>query len=287
MSNINTAVKYSFPNISFSEQMPGLHEAVIAARTLFPDEVRPLGDMGVAPSDQKTAKLLRSTLENAFRFGSDKQAESAVMTSKAIGALVASHLGSTIESNEPFEFGYGTIGFDGAMVAIDEPKIVLDHGIGLNGLLSHRAHIKKEGHIVIASAEDDIQSFGLEGVARGLMYPEDSLVAITGAIETAELALEEFGEKSVDLALLSRIHGMDRKSMKAVLETTPRLLKTGGIVIVRAPQQYARGLSAEQQATGLLASASMVMEKTYTLPNDGTPHGDPYPQQAFVLRKVA
>lgn len=286
MSDLNTAVRYSFPNVSFSEQMPELHEAVIAARTLFPDEIRPLADMGVAPSDQRAARLLRSSLENAISYGSDKQVQNAEIASRAIGMLVASHLGPTIESNEPFSFGYGTVGFDGTMVAIDEPRIVLDHGIGLNGLLSHRSHIKNDGHLVIASAEDDIQAFGLEGLAKGLVYPDDSLLVVTGAIETAELTLQEFGEKSVDLALLSHIQGMDKKSMKAVIDTTPRLLRVGGLVIVRSPEQPLRGLNAEQQVAGLLGSASMVLEGTYLLPNAGTPNGDPNPQQAYVLRKV-
>ncbi len=285
MSDLNLAVKYSYPAVTFAEQIPEMHEALIAVRTLFPDEVRPLGELGVSSQDQTAAKNLRKTLENAFKFGTEEEAKKAETVSRSLGGLVASHIGGIINDHPTFNFVGTTLGFNDAVIAIDEPKLILDHGVGINGLLSHRSHIKQPDHKIVISSIDEIQAYGLEGVARRLNFPEGSVDSIAGASDASEIALGEHGENTFDLILMSRIHGMEKKSMKTVTAISPLLLKPGGKIVVRSPQNFSRGHNAQSQAAALLENTDLKLVRTFTFPNEGTPNGDPYPQQAFVLVK--
>jgi len=285
ISELQRSVQWSYPQVHFSGGITSLHEAAIAVNITFPDEVAPLGTLGVDPVDIRSAKLLRTTLDKDFKYGDDKSVGTAEYVSRALGGIITSRLGTELNDNPPFTFGHGTIGFDDIMIGIEDPQMVIDHGAGLNGLLSHRTLFRRNpDYTLVASAKDDVQAYALEGIGRGLTFPSDSLITFPGADEASETILDEFGEGSVDIVLMSRIHAMNKKAMKSIVDTTPQLLKPGGLVIVRSPELFSVGFSASKQAQALLEDPSMKLEKQY---NYTQTSGDPNPQQAFLIRKVA
>lgn len=285
-TNLDLAVKYSYPNSVFGE-LDEFHEAVIATTIIFPEEVKPLSQLGVDVPTQNAVKILRRSLVNDF--ADDEHFSRAEGTSKLIGKIIGKHVGGVIDDHNPFDFNHGTLGFDDVMISIPEPVMVIDHGIGLNGLISHKGHVKQRSprHTIFASAVDDIQACGLEGLASTLGFPDESFVVFPGADEASEIALDIYKENSFDLALLSRIHGFDKRTMKTVARTTPLLLKPGGVVVVRSPQEFSPGFSAQQQEDAILANNSMRLDKVFSFPNSGIKNGDLNPQQAFVIRKIA
>jgi len=268
--------------------MPDLHEVTIGTRVLFPDEVNSsqLHQLEIPKALLNMGDRLKATLLNAFEHGDDAEYKKAENVARVLGGMLGSYVGSDeFMLYPPFVFGRGTLAFDDHMIDISGVNDVLDHGIGANGLVSHMGqHLRNPNHRVIASALDDAQAFGLEGMAKILGFPKDSFMAFPDAEETGEIVKERLGEGSIDLLLMSRIHSMDPKIMRKVTALAPSLLKAGGVIIVRGPQEYKRGTSSPDQVEQLTQDPTLTVSDTFSFQYNA-PH-DQTPQQTFILRRA-
>lgn len=283
MSSIfDGVIHYSYPSIKFGE-LDDVHEFGVAANTLFPDEFDNayLEDLGVPRAAINSGRLLRTTLVGAFNGNDEKRASTAEGIARALGTLVGSFAGSDVfPSTPPYKISREVLDINSYMIDAGNLSTILDHGIGAYGMASHYTHIKTPGHKVLGSTSSELQAFGLEGMAKKLGYPEKSAMAFPGADETSEIVLETLGAKSVDLITFVQTHNVDPKVLGRAIDLVPELLRVGGLVVLKGPQNQGKGMTVNHQAA--LISDIPGMEEVIAL---DIPRAQMH--NAFIARKVA
>ena len=240
--------------------------AVGHARLAFAEEIPALNTLReLSPEEVKDFCSISRKVTDVMRNGSDDEVNAVSQYAINIGFLVGGLVVENIfKPVHPIDITADGILTDGHSIAVTT-RMFLDHGIGLNGMAVHNNHLTRQNSsdIVYASAGSEVEVLALEGMAKNWGIPNDRFIANPDILETTHLLLEEKLAGTLDVVVVSRVHTGNKAAMREALKLSPRLLKSGGVVIIRGAQSFnhgSRGLNVGQQAAVLSVDRTIEQE---------------------------
>lgn len=183
-------------------------------------------------------------VQPALGYGVEAQIPAAVAFAKQIGSVLGANgqEGSLCLFAPPVNIRPKVIEADQkqAIHTIDSgdgPGLVIDYGMGANGIYTHLDNIKKERYAVAAIQLGLGEVAVLEGVRNYHGVTNEQMVISAGGItRQVDRILDGGGAGQADLIIASRVH-MAGDDLRHGIEFSEDLLRPGGLLVARGPRQ--------------------------------------------------
>lgn len=143
----------------------------------------------------------------------------------------------------PMEFLPGNIIVDGESIEYDTAdKLIVEYGLGFNGLVSHLHNLKAKQYTVAGICKDAAEVAFLSGLASYHEVELDSQLTLDYGLEACvNDMLNSSYAHHVDVVVASRVH-MAGRSLRKCITKAPDLLHEGGILVARGPRESSIGI---------------------------------------------
>jgi hypothetical protein len=206
------------------------------------DEVGPasvLPDISAA-SRQRFEKVIRPNLARGTQQGNEQALHVAHQAGRLVGAAVMAQ--RSVDVHPPLQLDGTSVNVDGIKVEYQvQTGLVLEYGMGLNGLAAHLQNVKQGKYAVFGIQRDAGTATVLRGVTEFWKIPSDALRIVDGGIaKRTEQLINGKNRNTTDLLIASRVHGAGN-DLKQGVAAVKDLLRTGGTFIARGPRRYSQG----------------------------------------------
>jgi hypothetical protein len=251
------------------EAPSNISAAALAAGVIgafMPDEVGPasaIPDIS-ASSRQRFQQVIRPNLARGTEQGNEQALHIAHQAGRLVGAAIMAQ--RVIDVHPPLSLNGKTVSVDGVNIEHQvQTGLVVEYGMGLNGLAAHLRNVKQGKYAVFGIQRDAGTATVLQGVTDFWKIPSDALRIVDGGIaRRAQQLIDGRNKNGTDLLIASRVHGAGN-DLKQGVAAAKDLLRLGGTFIARGPRRYAQGYDYDRVLQDMEREPSMHVDHSRVL----------------------
>ena len=251
--NLYTGLGYVVPvDISKSSLLAGVGKA------FMPDQFPPVQALP-GLSQHSMAYLgqeVQPALYKSARQGDERSLALAAQFGRAVGAATSENKAMII--HPPLTVDSAHIHVDNQSVPFSvETGRVVEYGMGVNGLFTHLRNIQAGAYAVTAIHRSRAEVAVLQGVTEFYGVSSAQLDVIDrGIAYRSGSLLKQQGQESTDLIIASRVHEAGSELRTGIIKGE-RLLRKAGLLVVRGPRIYSKGIGYDQVADQMHKSKNL------------------------------
>jgi hypothetical protein len=262
----------------------------VVAHPFLINEIPPAHLLDSFSEDQQV--YLFREVQSPIGIGSENGDPAILSLGRQVGRVLGSSAAMSARelSDSPVNIGDDVLEVDQKQVrhnisAADGPGLVIDMGMGINGMFWHAQNVKRERYVVAAIQRGAGEVAVLHGLRDYNNIPDARMSIYAGGIAAnVDRILAAGDTEQADLLIASRVH-MAGDDLRYGMNYSEELLRPGGLLVARGPRKAPGVIGYDEVLDIIEDDGDYDIISNYTFVTHSS-QGDIEANRSFIAQKV-